>query len=195
VGLGARLAFLKAYVQDFRAVGAVTPTSAAVSSAVAEFVGASRRCAVAELGAGTGPITRALLEALPRDGRLWAFEISPEFVEHLRSTIDDPRLTVVPLSAAEAPRIAREAGLGGFDAVASAIPFSLLGRDMTRDLLGQTISAMVPGAPFVALQYHPTYLPPLMREQFGTIERRICLWNVPPAQLLRGHAPFSPPPR
>lgn len=192
MGLGGRLAFLKAYVQDFRAVGAVTPTSASVSRAIADFVGAPRRRAVAELGAGTGPITRALLDAMPPDGRLWAFEIAPEFVEQLGTTIDDPRLTVVPLSAAEAPRIAREAGLAGFDAVASAIPFSLLGRDVTRELLGQTVESMVPGAPFVAIQYHPTYLPPLMREQFGSIERRICLWNVPPAQLLRGHAPYVP---
>jgi phosphatidylethanolamine/phosphatidyl-N-methylethanolamine N-methyltransferase len=192
VGLAQRLAFLRAYVRDFRAVGAVTPTSASVSRAIADYLGAPKRRAIAELGAGTGPITRALLAALPPDGRLWAFEISPEFVEHLRSTIDDPRLTIVPLSAAEAPRVAREAGLAGFDAVASAIPFSLLGRDLTRELLGQAIAAMVPGAPFVALQYHPIYLPPLMREQFGPIERRFCLWNLPPAQLLRAHAPFSP---
>ena len=192
MGLVDRLAFLRAYVRDFRAVGAVTPTSASVSRAIADYVGTPKRRAVAELGAGTGPITRALLEALPPDGRLWAFEISDEFVEHLRATIDDPRLTVVPLSAAEAPRIVREAGLEGFEAVASAIPFSLLGKALTRDLLGKTIEAMVPGAPFVALQYHPTYLPPLLREQFGPIERRFCLWNLPPALLLRAYAPFSP---
>jgi phosphatidylethanolamine/phosphatidyl-N-methylethanolamine N-methyltransferase len=195
VGLGDRLGFLKAYVRDFRAVGAVTPTSASVSRAMADFADAPRRRAVAELGAGTGPITRALLDVMPPDGRLWAFEISSEFVEQLRTTINDPRLTVVPLSAVEAPRIAREAGLDGFDAVVSAIPFSLLGRDITRELLGQAIASMVPGAPFVAIQYHPTYLPPLMREQFGSFDRRFCLWNVPPAQLLRGHAPYSPPSR
>jgi phospholipid N-methyltransferase len=192
LGLAERLAFLRAYAKDIRAVGAVTPTSSYVSKAIAEMVGAPRRKAIAELGAGTGPITRALLEAMPADARLWAFEISPEFVEHLRSTIDDPRLTVVPLSAAEAPRIAREAGLEGFDAVASAIPFSLLGKDTTRELLRQSIAAMVPGAPFVALQYHPVYLPPLLREQFGPIDRRLCLLNLPPAQLLRARAPFAP---
>jgi phosphatidylethanolamine/phosphatidyl-N-methylethanolamine N-methyltransferase len=192
VGFGERLAFLRAYLKDIRAVGSVTPTSATVSRAMAEMVGAPRRKAIAELGAGTGPITRALLEAMPADGRLWAFEISPDMVEHLRTTIKDPRLTVVPLSASEAPRIAREAGLDGFDAVVSAIPFSLLGKDVTRELLRQAIGAMVPGAPLVALQYHPTYLPPLLREQLGPIDRRFCLFNVPPAQLLRGHAPFSP---
>lgn len=192
MSLGERLAFLRAYARDVRAVGAVTPTSAAVSRAIAEMAGAARRRAVAELGAGTGPITRALLEAIPADGRLWAFEISPEFVQHLRTTIDDPRLTVVPLSAAEAPRIAREAGLVGFDAVVSAIPFSLLGKEPSRELLARARAAMVPGAPFVALQYHPTYLAPLMRAEFGPIDRRLCLLNLPPAQLLRSHAPFSP---
>lgn len=182
-----RLAFLRGYLRDRTAVGSVTPSSAGLSRAIARLAGTSQRRAVAELGAGTGPITQALLDALPPDGRLWAFEIKPDFVRMLRGRFDDPRLTIVEGSATEAPEIARAAGIDGFDAVVSAIPFSLLGRELTRELLRRSDDAMAPGAPFVALQYHPWYLPPLLRERFGHVERRVYLGNLPPAQLLRAH--------
>ena len=185
---GERLAFLRGFLRHHRTVGSVTPTSASMSRVMARAAGASQRRAVAELGAGTGPITAALLEQLPPDGRLWAFEIDPEFARLLRSRFDDPRLTIVEASAAEAPRVAREAGLAGFDAVVSALPFAVLGRPLSREILAGAAAAMTPGAPFVAIQYRPDYLPPLLRERFGPVERRFHVWNVPPAFVMRAHA-------
>jgi phospholipid N-methyltransferase len=187
-GPGERLAFLRQFLRDRKTVGALTPTSASMSRRLARAAGADRRRAVAELGAGTGPVTAALLEQLPPDGRLWAFEINPEFARRLRGRFDDPRLTVVEASATEAPRIAREAGLAGFDAVVSAIPFAVLGTALSREILARAAAAMTPGAPFVAIQYRPDYLPPLLRERFGRVEREFHLWNLPPAFVMRCHA-------
>jgi phospholipid N-methyltransferase len=159
-----------------------------MSRQLALAAGAARRRAVAELGAGTGPVTAALLEQLPPDGRLWAFEIKPEFARLLRARFDDPRLTIVEASATEAPRVASEAGLAGFDAVVSAIPFAVLGQPLSREILQRAAATMTPGAPFVAIQYRPDYLPPLLRERFGPVERRFHLWNLPPAFVMRAHA-------
>jgi len=188
VDWGERLEFLRGFLRDRKAVGALTPTSASMSRRLARAAGAGQRRAVAELGAGTGPVTAALLEELPPDGRLWAFEIKPEFARMLRARFDDPRLTIVEASAAEAPRIAREAGIAGFDAVVSAIPFAVLGHALSRQILSGAAAAMTPGSPFVAIQYRPDYLPPLLRERFGPVERQFHLWNLPPAFVMRAHA-------
>ena len=188
-----RLAFLKAYLRDRTTVGSITPSSAGLGRAMTRYVGASTCRAIAELGAGTGPITRALLEALPADGRLWAFEIEPQFAEYLRTSINDPRLIVVEKSATEMPRIAKEAGLEGFDGIVSALPFSLLGASLTLQVLNAARAVLQPESAFVALQYHPWYLPPYLRATFGTFERRFYPWNIPPAQMLRCRR--STPPR
>jgi len=119
---------------------------------------------------------------------LWAFEIDGEFAQTLRARFDDRRLKVVERPAADAPVVAEQAGIERFDAVVSALPFSLLGQEATRALLDAAARAMAPGAPLVALQYHPWFLAPLLRERFGTVERRMWLWNVPPTVLLRVRA-------
>jgi phosphatidylethanolamine/phosphatidyl-N-methylethanolamine N-methyltransferase len=188
VGIKERVEFLRAFLGDRKRVGAITPTSARMSRAMATAAETSRRKYVAELGAGTGPVTAALLEQLPPGGRLWAFEIRADFARKLRERFDDPRLTIVEGSATEAPKVAREAGLPGFDAVVSAIPFAVLGHDLTREILVTSAEAMAPGAPFVAIQYRPDYLPPFLRERFGGYEREFHVWNLPPAFIMRARA-------
>jgi phosphatidylethanolamine/phosphatidyl-N-methylethanolamine N-methyltransferase len=188
VGISERVEFLRAFLGDRKGVGAITPTSARMSRAMAHAAETRRRKAVAELGAGTGPVTAALLEELPPDGRLWAFEIRPDFARKLRARFDDPRLTIVEGSATEAPRVAREAGIAGFDAVVSAIPFAVLGKALTREIVATSAAAMAPDAPFVAIQYRPDYLPPFLRAQFASCQLEFHVWNLPPAFIMRARA-------
>ena len=183
------MAFLRGYLRAPGAVGSITPSSLSLARRMARLAGVGQAHAVVELGAGTGAITRALLEALPADGRLWAFEIDAEFARTLRHRYRDPRLVVVERSAEQLRDVMAEAGVEALDAIVSALPFSLLGKELTRRLLDTSAHALRRGAPLVALQYHPWYLPPLLRERFGSVERHLWPWNVPPALLLRVRAP------
>lgn len=187
--LAERLAFLRGYLRAPGAVGSVTPSSISLGREMARLARVGSAGSVLELGAGTGSVTRALLEALPPSARLWAFEIDGEFARRLRARFDDARLEVVERSAADAPAVMERAGVPAVDAVVSALPFSLLGRDVSRGVLDAAARVMRPGAALVALQYNPWYLAPLLRERFGAIERRLWLWNLPPAVLMRVHAP------
>jgi phosphatidylethanolamine/phosphatidyl-N-methylethanolamine N-methyltransferase len=184
-----RVAFLRAWKRDVRAVGSILPSSAGISRKMAALLGAERLTNVAEMGAGTGPVTRALLDAMPAEGRLWSFEIDPVLAAGLRERFDDPRLTVVAESASEAPRIAREARLDGFDGIVSAIPYTLLPRQTALDLLDAHRRALLPGAPLVLIQYRPEYIVPFLRRLFGGFERHFYLWNVPPGFLFRVRRP------
>lgn len=177
-------AFLRAFIRDRRTVGAVAPTSKGVGRRIARLAGIEGAQRVAEFGPGTGAITHELLAALPPDGQIWAFELHAPFVEYLRTRVDDVRLHIVPESAETIGVVRERAVSEGFDAIVSSIPFSLIGSDLTPIILRAAHEALRPGGVFVALQYHPWFLPPFLRAEFGHMERELYLWNIPPATLL-----------
>ncbi len=184
--------FLKAVFCAWGTVGAVAPTSRGVARRITDLAEAETRHVLAEFGPGTGAITRELLAALPADGHLWTFEVYRPFVDHLRATVDDPRLTVVAESAEAIVGLYEREGLPGFDAVISSLPFSLMDPTQATEILRAVARTLRPGGVFVALQYHPWYLAPLLRAEFPIVEREVYPWNIPPAMLLRARRQRQP---
>src|SRR5690242_7652404 len=105
--------FLWGFIRHPREVGSVTPSSRFLARAVARHVPADARAA-AELGPGTGPMTRQILKRLGPDAKVLAFEIDPAFCALLRRELgSDPRLQVVEAPAQELPARAAAAGITG----------------------------------------------------------------------------------
>jgi phosphatidylethanolamine/phosphatidyl-N-methylethanolamine N-methyltransferase len=94
-GIGRRLRFLSRYIQRPSVVGAVAPSSRALSAAVAEpYRRCGRRCDVLEVGAGTGPVTRHLGKILKPNDTLDICEIEHDFADILeRDVLSSPDFT------------------------------------------------------------------------------------------------------
>lgn len=176
--------FFRAFFHDRQKIGSFVPTSSLVGRRMARLAGVEWARNVVEFGPGTGPITRQLLAALPADGRLWAYEIYEPFLEHLRDTFDDPRLMLIGESAEHVRELRAREVPQGFDAIVCSIPFAVLSPAVTSHILSAAAAALRPGGTFVALQYHPTYLAPLMRQHFRSLRRELYPWNIPPTLLL-----------
>lgn len=181
--------FLRSFFQDYKTVGAIRETSRGVAKRICELADIPNAHRVAELGCGTGPITRVILEQLPDDGLLWGFEVHEPFAEHLKTTITDNRFRLFEESARKIVSHRHEEQLPPFDAVISTIPFSYLSHQQSTELLRAVIDTMSDDGRFIALQYHPTYLPPLLRRHFDNVTRDVYLWNVPPANLFTATNP------
>lgn len=158
---------------------------------MARLAGIESAKAVAEFGPGTGAITTHLLDAMPPTARLWGFEVYPPFIEYLREAVQDSRFTLMAESAEaiSAVRATAPEAAEGFDAVVSSIPFSLIGTEQSVVILRAVAQALRPGGAFVALQYHPKFLAPLLHAQFEVVEREIHLLHLPPVFLLRARNP------
>ncbi|MFM9589166.1 class I SAM-dependent methyltransferase [Streptomyces scabiei] len=82
--------FLIEAARDLRTTGAIAPSGKALARALTDPVRAqaSRPLAVLEAGAGTGPVTRALIPRLSRGSRLDIVEANPRFAAQLRRMVD-----------------------------------------------------------------------------------------------------------
>lgn len=177
----ARWAFFRAFLKAPSVVASIVPSSPFVGRRVARAAGADSAGVLVELGAGTGGVTGALLEAMPADARLIAVERSSEMLRALEG-IDDSRLELVHGCASTIPDVLAERGLDHADAVVSGIPFSYLPEDRVRKIAPAIRDCLAPGGRFVAYQVTNRvvdYMQPLMGPPAVEIEVR----NVPPLRV------------
>ena len=173
--------FLRSWLDNPRAAGAIAPSGPALAKAMATAIDLDRDGPVVELGPGTGPVTEALVAYGVDESRLVLVEFDPDFVALLRERF--PRATVIrgdayALRTTLAGELARPAA-----AVVSSLPLLNRPEDERVRLLADALALMQPGAPFVQFTYG--LLSPVPREAGGfTAELSAPVWrNIPPARV------------
>ena len=171
--------FLRRWLANPLQMGSVVPSGPALCARV---VAALRTAGawpaeVLELGAGTGVIARALLDAGLPPGRLTVVEIVPEMAAHLRRVLPGARVIAADARALPLLGLAPPA-----EAVICGIPLVLLAREAQRGFVA-AMDALAPGRGFFHYSYCVTS--PLPARALGLTGRRIA-WtprNFPPASL------------
>jgi phospholipid N-methyltransferase len=186
-------------IADFRTVGAVTPSSRYLAQAMLGPIVPERARVVVELGPGTGVMTQALLEVLPRNAHLFAFEINSRFSDYLKTNLVDSRLTVVDASAELAGEEMRRRGYERVDAVVSSLALGLIRDRQRREFFGGLVNLLGDGV-FTQFQYLHCLqvkdrqirrfdLGRLLRQYFGSVRQRIIWRNLPPAYVFACRGP------
>jgi len=175
-----RAHFLWNFIKNPRQVGSVTPSSRWLCRRLANAAELSRCRCVVEFGPGTACLTREILDRLPPEATLFAFEINEEFCESLKTKCVHPRLLVVNDSAERVGARLAAHGFGGADYIFSGLPFTTLPPLVRERILRETLSALKPGGKFIAYQYS-LYLLRTLRSVFGDVRVSFELRNIPPA--------------
>jgi phosphatidylethanolamine/phosphatidyl-N-methylethanolamine N-methyltransferase len=137
---------------------------------------------VIELGAGTGNITRAILDRGIAPEACHSIELNPEFCAQLRR--NHPGLNVHEMSAGDVGDL----GLQRVQAVVSGLPLLSMPLALQRDILTGSMAQLAPGGCYVQFTYGPK--PPVtraVREELGLhwrVSEKIW-WNLPPARVYR----------
>lgn len=121
-----RASFAQEALAHFHSTASITPSSRYLARAMAKPLPLAKAEVVVEFGPGTGVMTRRLLELVPADARVLAFEINPQFVNYLQTEINDPRLEVVASGAETAGVELRRRGYRRIDAVLSSLGFGMM---------------------------------------------------------------------
>ncbi len=137
---------------------------------------------VIELGAGTGRITKAILQQGIAPEAVHSIELNPVFCAKLAR--DHPGLNVHDISAGDVGKLPiRQA-----QAVISGLPLLSMPADLQAEILFGSFRRLAPGGVFVQFTYGPR--PPIreaIRDALGldwSVSRKV--WgNLPPARVYR----------
>ncbi len=173
-----KLNFLKTALRNYE-VGAVMPSSSFVVKRIIRKLPHHSRACIVEYGAGDGIITKALLEHMPRDGKLIAIETNPHFVALLKK-IHDPRLRIIQGDVLNICKDLSELKLPRIDAVISGIPFSFFNSSARHIIAKQTFSKLSEHGRFILYQVSPLMFPYLKRYFKKKIDLSLEVRNFPP---------------
>jgi phospholipid N-methyltransferase len=98
------LLFARNFFKHPRMLGSIIPSSRFLIHDLMRQVDWKRARVLVEYGPGVGNITAEVLKRMSPQARMVVFETNDDFVEFLRESIRDPRLTVVHGSAADVGR-------------------------------------------------------------------------------------------
>ena len=174
--------FFRRWLRNPLQMGSIIPSSPALCRRIAALVERGPDEVVVELGAGTGVVSRALLEAGVPAEKLVVVEIVPEMAEHLREAL--PGVTVLCGDAFEQADALPRRLHGKVGTAICGIPLVLLPVEQQRRFVA-AVEAVAPGKGFLLYTYCVTS--PLPWRELGLAARREA-WtplNFPPASVWR----------
>jgi phosphatidylethanolamine/phosphatidyl-N-methylethanolamine N-methyltransferase len=175
--------FVRSWVQDPRAVGAVAPSGRRLAALMTSAIAPDAR--VIELGPGTGSFTRAILARGIDPRRLGLIELSGTFAARLQR--DLPDVTVV-CGDATAQHPLLESFVSRTDIVVSGLPLVLFARQEKAGLLRRSFELLRPSGAFFQFTYGGRC--PVSRRQLDEMGLEatrvgITVFNLPPAFVYR----------
>jgi phosphatidylethanolamine/phosphatidyl-N-methylethanolamine N-methyltransferase len=191
-GLADSARFLKSLVARPRLTGAVAPSGRALARAMAAAASPPSDGLIIELGPGTGPVTRALIEAGVERGRLVLVEYDAGFCQLLRQRFAPAK--VINGDAYDLPQTLADFSGQQISAVVSSLPLLNQPPHRREKLIGDAFALMGPAGLFVQFTYGPASPIPraVCADLYEAARSRPILLNLPPARVwtyrLKTHA-------
>ena len=174
--------FIKRWLANPLQMGSVIPSSPALCRRIAALAACGPDEVVVELGAGTGVVSRALLDAGLPPQRLVVVEIVRDMAEHLRRAL--PGVNVIQGDAFELATALPARMHGKVGTAICGIPLVMLPVAQQRRFVA-AVESVAPGKGFLLYTYCITS--PLPYRKLGLTAKREA-WtplNLPPASVWR----------
>lgn len=137
------------FSKNFFITGALTETSRKVEVEICKHIPEGKDVVVVEFGMGHGNITKAILDKISANSRLYSFEIKAEFCDHVRKSIQDDRLIIVN-DGAENLKVHIDEKI---DSVIASIPFSFLSKEKGMGIIQDAYDSLPNGAYYSQVLY------------------------------------------
>ena len=196
-GSDLRVFFLES-LRSLPVTASLCPSSRFLASALLRAIDFATARIVVELGSGTGAVTSELLRCLSPNAKLYALDINPIFVSHLRRRIRDPRLITIQGGAEHLSSILAQRGVHRADAIVSSLGLTSMAKAQRSTIVGQAAKLLSKRGVLTQFQYlHASAAPDwfsaiglprfsareFLREHFRHVSSETVLRNIPPAAV------------
>jgi len=169
--------FLRKFLRRPKQVGSLIPSSRFLADGMTEEIPWASVRSVAELGSGTGAVTRTIARKVRPDAKVYLFEKDYRMRSRLIRQYPNFRQAA---NAANLMRVLEHDGAARLDCVVSCLPFYNFPPSLREELISQILEALKPGGLFVAFQYS-LQMKKRLSERFRIEKIKFVPWNVPPA--------------
>lgn len=175
------LLFFRRLLKNPKALGALAPSSLALSNFICRHVEATPDSYVVEIGAGTGRFTRSLLNNGINPAQLFLVEMDAELCEYL--SLHFPQVTVINGDASKLLQILPPHIIGKVSTVISGIPLVNLSAALQAGIADACFAVLAEGGRMLQFTYGP--ISPLSSRKLGLHKKRLghVFWNFPPAVI------------
>lgn len=196
-GSDLRVFFLES-LRSLPVTASLCPSSRFLASALMRAIDFATATVVVELGSGTGAVTSELLRRLSPQAKLYALDVNPIFVSHLRRRIRDPRLIPIHGGAEHLSSILKQRGVRRADAIVSSLGLTSMAKAQRATIVGQAARYLSKGGVLTQFQYvHASAAPDwfsaiglpsfsaedFLRQHFSHVSSETVLRNIPPATV------------
>ena len=179
-----KIKFLKHCFKSIRTTGTIARSSKNLCIKMVGEIDFSTSMNIVELGAGDGVLTSYILKNMHPNARLLSFEINEEFCNIMRATIQDERLTIIQDSAEHIDNYLKKYKMYQADAILSALPFVVLPKDLTKNILQTSYNSLKSEGVFVQMHYSLA-LKKMYKRIFKSVTTKFVPINLPPAYVMR----------
>lgn len=179
-----RLLFFGLWLKGPTRIGAVAPSGPKLAAAMVRAGGDLSHGLIVELGGGTGPMTRALLEAGVSPERLLVFERDENLAAILEKNV--PGVRVLRADAAEVDRVVRNLGFDSATAVISSLPLISMPVAVREKIVAGSFALLGKTGRYVQFTYGPVSPVPESVLKSLQLGKQRMAWvpdNIPPATV------------
>lgn len=168
--------FFRAAYENLAQTGSLVESSSRLAGRMTRIINFNRPLQIIELGAGTGSITRHILEQINAASRLTSFEINPYLFEKLCSLQQRQFVAIND----DVCRLQQYVYAGTADYVISGLPLANLDTLTKVQILEAARAVLKPGGFYIQFQYSLNDRA-LLRRKFPLVQLGFEPINIPPA--------------
>ncbi|AIY08785.1 phospholipid methyltransferase [Paenibacillus polymyxa] len=183
MALNPYVVFLQRFIKYPKRVGSILPSSRFLASKMVQSVPWDDITTIAELGSGTGAITRFIKPQINRSTKVLLFEMDEKMRDDLKTNY--PNFSCFP-NACHLTKTMNQKGINSLDCIISGLPFFNFKSELRETLLNQINEALKPGGKFIAFQYS-LQMKKYLSEKFIIDKIDFVPLNFPPAFVYTCH--------